>query len=111
MPPFDDLIGWFAKLMIAGIMSFLWWGKREDKKTLQTHGEYIIKLQSQAVTEEKVREIVTEVTRNAIDPIHEAVTEIKSLVIANTEITKQLQIKMAVNEGYQKALTDMKEAR
>jgi hypothetical protein len=108
MPPFDDLIGWFFKLIIAGVMSFLWWGKREDKKTLQTHGEYIVKLQSQAVTEEKVREIVTDVTRTAITPIHDAMAEIKTLVLANTELTKQMQIKMAVNEGYQQAIKEMK---
>lgn len=110
MPPFDDLIGWFFKLIIAGIMSFLWWGKREDKKTLNTHGEDIVKLQSQAVTEDKVREIVTDVTRTAITPIHEAIAEIKTLVVTNTDITKQLQIKMAVQEGYQQAKKEMKVA-
>ena len=108
MPPFDDLIGWFFKLIIAGIMSFLWWGKREDKKTLKTHSEDIVKLQSQAVTEDKVREIVTDVTRTAINPITEAIAELKILVVANTDITKQLQIKMAVQDGYHQAMQELR---
>lgn len=107
MPPIDDLIGWFFKLMIASVISFLWWGKREDKKTLNTHSEAIVMLKTQAVTEDKVREIVTEATKNAIGPIHETMIEVKTLVMANTTVTKELQLKLAVQEGYQKAMKEM----
>jgi hypothetical protein len=107
MPPFDDLIGWFFKVAIAGIMSFLWWGKKEDKKLLESHSEEIVKLRSTAVTEDKVREIITEVTCTAIHPMIETMSEIKRLVSDNREITKSLQLKMAEQEGYQKALKEM----
>jgi len=107
MPPFDDLIGWFFKVVVAGTMSFLWWGKKEDKKLLKSHSEEIIKLRSTAVTEDKVREIITEVTLTAIHPMVETMSEIKLLVKANTEVTKALQIKMAEQDGYQKALKEM----
>lgn len=108
MPPFDDLIGWFFKLTIAGLMSFFWWGKREDKKLLNSHSEAIVRLNSQAVTEDKVREIVTEVTTTAMSPMSDTLEEIKRLVTDNTNITKQLQIKMATQEGYQLAIKELK---
>ena len=107
MPPFDDLIGWFFKVVIAGIMSFLWWGKREDKKLLESHTEEIVKLKTSAVTEDKVREIVTEVTSTALHPMMETMAEIKQMVNDNTSITKSVQIKMAEQEGYQRALKEM----
>ncbi len=107
MPPIDEFMGWVFKALIAGVMSFLWWGKREDKKTLDTHSMAITKLQSQAVTEDKVREIVTEVTHNAIGPMSAGIAEIKKLVLANTDITKELQIKMATQEGYQRAIKEL----
>lgn len=88
-------------------MSFLWWGKKEDKKLLETHSADIVKLKTTAVTEDKVREIVTEVTANALHPMIETMAEIKRLVTDNTEISKQLQLKMAMQEGYQKAVKEI----
>lgn len=107
MPPVDDLISWFFKLTIAGVMSFLWWSKREDKKLLESHTEEIVKLKSSSVTEEKVREIVTEVTNTAIHPMVETMAEIKKMVLENTSVTKSVQIKLAEQEGYQRALKEM----
>jgi hypothetical protein len=107
MPPLDDLLGWFFKLMIAGVLSFFWWGKKEDKKLLDAHTKEIVRLESLAVTEDKVREIVTEVTTTAVSPMSDMLTEIKKLVTDNTDISKQLQIKMAAQEGYQRAIKDL----
>jgi hypothetical protein len=107
MPPFDDLIGWFFKLMIAGLMSFFWWGKREDKKILSSHSEAIVKLSTQMVTEDKVREIVTEVTAIAMSPVADALAEIKRVVIENSVLTKELQIKMATQDGYNLAVKEL----
>jgi uncharacterized membrane protein len=107
MLPLDDLIGWFFKVIIAGVMSFLWWGKKEDKRLLEAHTEEIVKLKSTAVTEDKVREIVTEVTSAAINPMIETMSEIKHMVSDNMEITKAMQIKMAEQEGYQKAVKEI----
>lgn len=107
MAPIDDIMGWLLKLMIAGVMSFLWWGKKEDKKLLKTHTEDIVRLQSQAVTEDKVRVIVTEAIGNAILPMHENIVEIKRLVTDNSDLVKQLQIRMAVQDGYQQAIKEI----
>ena len=110
MPPFDDLIGWFFKVLLAGIMSFLWWGKKEEKKILESHSEEITRLKTAAVTEDKVREIVTEVTSTALHPMMETMVEIKRMVTDNTLITKSVQIKMAEQEGYQKAIKELSSA-
>ena len=111
MPPFDELIGWFFKLIIAGIMSFLWWGKREDKKLLNSHSKDIVRLQSQAVTEDKVREIVTEATNTAINPMYKTMDDIKTIVTDNSNLVKKLQIKQAVQDGYQQAMKELKAAQ
>ncbi len=107
MPPFDDLIGWFFKLAAAGIMSFFWWGKKEDKKMLDSHAQAIVELKSTAVTEDKVRQIITEVTSSALHPMLQMVEEIKVLVTDNTNTTKSLEIKMAAHEGYQAAIKEL----
>jgi uncharacterized Tic20 family protein len=107
MPPFDDLIGWFFKVILAGVMSFLWWGKKEDKKLLDTHAKEIVRLKSTAVTEDKVREIVTQVTSVALHPMIETMAEIKRIVNDNMGITKAVQLKMAEQEGYQNALKEL----
>jgi hypothetical protein len=107
MPPVDDIMGWFFKLILAGIMSFMWWGKKEDKKLLKAHSDDIVKLQTQAVTEDKVRRIVTEALSDAIHPMHENIVDIKRLVTDNSDLVKQLQIKMAVQDGYQQAMKEL----
>ena len=108
-PPIDEIIGWLFKLGVAGVFSFFWWGKREDKKLLNNHTKDIVRLQEGLVTEDKVREIVTEVTTRAINPMCETMEDIKKLVLDNRELTKSLQIDMAVQEGYRKAIRDMKD--
>lgn len=107
MPPYDEIISWFFKVVIAGAVSFMWWGKKEDKKLFESHSEEIVKLKSTAVSEEKVREIVSEVTATAVHPMIETMSDIKRIITDNTEITKAMQIKMAEQEGYQKALKEL----
>lgn len=109
-PPFDELAGWLFKVTLAGAMSFLWWGKKKEKELLDDHTKKIIELKSTAVTEDKVREIVTEVTANAMTPMMESISEIKHLVTDNTSITKGMQLKMAEQEGYQKALKELSDS-
>lgn len=107
MPPFDELLGWFFKMIIAGVMSFLWWGKKEDKKLLEAHSEEIVRLKSTSVTEDKVREIVTEVTTTAINPMLAKMDDIRHVVMDNAATTKQMQIKMAEQDGYRKAVKEL----
>lgn len=111
MPPVDDLLSWLFKLLVGGIMSFMWWSKREDKKLLNAHNEDIVKLKSEAVTEDKVRDIVTEVTKLTIQPMQDDVSEIKVLVKSTAEVTNNLQMKIAEQEGYQKALKELKSVK
>lgn len=111
MPPVDELMSWLFKLVVGGIMSFMWWTKREDKKLLDSHTEDIVKLKSEAVTEDKVRDIVTEVTKLTIQPMQDDVSEIKAMVRANTEVTKDLQVKLAEQEGYRKAMQELKSVK
>ena len=106
MPPIDELVSWLFKVVVGGFISFMWWIRREDKKALESHTADIVKLKSVAVTEDKVREIVTEVTSSAIHPMIETISEIKQIVTDNSNITKAMQMKMAEQEGYQKALKE-----
>ena len=109
MEPSEDLAAWLVKLILAGFLSFLWWAKKEDKKLLESHSEAITVLKTQAVTEEKVREIVTQATTMAVNPMYEVIVEVKKLVMANTDLTKELQLKMATQEGYRRAMKDVED--
>lgn len=104
MPPlFDDPVGWFFKLAIAGVMSFLWWCKREDKKLLESHTKELVELRASAVTQDEVRQVVKEVTY----PMIETMREIKQVVTDNKGVTDSIQIKIAEQEGFQKALIEV----
>ncbi len=107
IPPVDEFMGWVFKTAIVGGMSFLWWGKKEDKKLLANHSKDIVRLQAGMVTEDKVRDIVTEFGATTIMPMHSTINEIKELVTLNTKMTNKLEIKMATQEGYQQAFREM----
>ena len=109
-PPTDDLFGWLFKFIFVTVTGFLVWGKKRDKDKLDKLAEEVTKLKSEMVTEDKVRSIVTETINTAIIPLCADMAEVKKLVTSNSEITKQLQIKMAEKEGYEQAIRDLKES-
>ncbi len=105
----DDNIMKLVWLIVAGGIAYLWWGKREDKKTLDRHTMEITTLQSTSVTEEKVRDIIIESIALALTPVTGSLNEIKDLVVANTVITKGLQSRADYEDGYRQAKKDLEE--
>jgi hypothetical protein len=94
--------------ILTGIVGLLSWLFRTEKTKIDNHEKEIERLKAQAVTEDKVREIVTESINTAVYPIRDDISEIKELVKRNTLMTEQLQIKVAQQEGYQQAVKEFK---
>lgn len=107
----STIVKWLLSI-VAGVWglasAYFLWLKKEDKKKLDKHETDIKELQSTAVTEDKVRNIVTDTINKAVLPMCKDMAEIKELVRTNTETTKQVQLKMAEQEGYQKAVKELK---
>jgi hypothetical protein len=94
--------------ILSSIVGLLSWLFRTEKTKIDNHEKEIERLKAQAVTEDKVREIVTESINTAVYPIRDDIREIKELVKRHTLMTEQLQIKVAQQEGYQQALKEFK---
>ncbi len=101
------VVGLFT-LLLSGVLSWFWWEKKEDKKTLIAHSKDITRIEAKMVDEDKVREIVTEVVSTSIIPLHEIMMDIKGLVTANSQEVNQLKVNQAVERGYREALSDIK---
>lgn len=107
MIPIEDIAGYLVKgllIILSGFSGFLWWLVKADKKKLEDHDKDIAVLKSMAVSEDKVREIVTE----AMDPFREDLKEIKDLVRENSITVKHLEISLAQQAAYQQAYKELK---
>lgn len=97
-PP-DDLVAWFFKLIVSGIMGLFWWRARETSKKISEHSEDIAQLKVSCVTQDTVREIFREENRVTNSNIE----ELKQLVRNNNQQMTELSIKIAMEEGYRRA--------
>lgn len=111
MFPTEVIINWIMKILLmflAALVTFLGFVIKSEKTKIDRHEQEIEKLKAQAVSEDKVREIVTESMCAAVVPIREDMTEIKELVKECSLTVKQLEIRVASQEGYQQAIKELK---
>ena len=108
MPPLDEIFSWLFKIIFTAAMSFLWWGKKEDKKELKSNSKSIIELQSKAMTEDKTRQIIKDEFILHMKPVQEDITEIKGMISGIQRATSEITIKIAKREGYEEALKELK---
>jgi septal ring factor EnvC (AmiA/AmiB activator) len=109
MFPIDDLGAWLFKGIVtlcAVLISWLGWLFKTQSKKVDDHDREIAELKAQAVTEDKVREIVIE----SLQPMREDISEIKDILKTTASTVKDVETRMARQEGYQEALREIKTA-
>lgn len=75
---------------------------------LEEHSKELERIKSNAVTEDKVREILNESITAGVTPLYHAMDELKHLVKTNTDLTNRLQLDFARQEGYRQAEKELK---
>jgi len=115
LPPVDDLVGWFFKLIVGAFISYSAWVHKKDKEHFREHDRAIIKLQSTSISEDKVRSIVKEEINSVREDLKEDMIdlkgdlkEIKSLVLENINIVNDIRLERAKEQGYKEALKAVK---
>lgn len=108
----DDLAAWALKAvvaLIAGFVALLTYMFKTEKDKITTHEKEIADLKAQSVSEDKVREIVTDCFTSLKEDMKDDMQELKIIARENMELTRSLQVDVAQMQGYHRAQMDYKQ--
>lgn len=102
----EELSAWIIKALLTTAVGLIAWWVKKDKDKIESYGERLIKLESEAVTESRTREIFKE----EIYPIIAETRSIRTTLDGISSEINNAKVIAAENSGYLRAMTELKES-
>jgi len=99
-------VGFLSSLFVF-VSGWFMWEKKRSRDTLDNHSVRIAKIESEMMTEEKTKDLISE----HLDPLKEDMAEVKEDVRTMALDVVQIRIMLAESRGYHQAKDNLRGTR
>lgn len=97
----------FLSILLATLAGWFSWEKKKTRETIDDHSARITKLEAEAMTEARTREMI----QDNLDPLKEDMRELKQYLKQLSEDTLYIRLEIAKTHGYQQAKEELNKVR